>query len=132
MASDVPYGAALAEAVAAHLKSGQSIIYDHRDYCGVGLQYEEARSRFSMGPAMDGGMWSETTWTATDGRSASDEFVAWLALQSDVALHGDGNQRLTRARFLRCLPGEVVAPNSDHESRVPGRPADQRGTRNAT
>eukprot|EP00966_Prymnesium_polylepis_P022550 518696-Prymnesium_polylepis.1 len=109
MADDKPYGTALAEAVAEHLKSGHYYVYEHRDYCGVGLQYEEARSRFSMGMAMDGCMAAETTWAATDNRSATDEFVCWLAEQSDSTLHGDGNQRLTRARLLASLPGDVVA-----------------------
>ena len=113
MPDDTPYGTALAEAVAEHLKSGHYYLYKHRDYCGVGLTYEEAHSRFAMGMAMDGGMAPETTWAATDSRSATEEFVCWLAEQSDSTLHGDGwaagNQRLTRGRLLASLPGDVVA-----------------------
>eukprot|EP00966_Prymnesium_polylepis_P049748 1151450-Prymnesium_polylepis.1 len=43
------------------------------------------------------------TWT-------EEEFVAWLAHQSDESLRGDGNQRITRGRILQWLPNGVVEP----------------------
>eukprot|EP00418_Pyrodinium_bahamense_P039506 CAMPEP_0179208962 /NCGR_PEP_ID=MMETSP0796-20121207/104213_1 /TAXON_ID=73915 /ORGANISM="Pyrodinium bahamense, Strain pbaha01" /LENGTH=189 /DNA_ID=CAMNT_0020913915 /DNA_START=221 /DNA_END=790 /DNA_ORIENTATION=- len=57
-----------------------------------------------MGEAMDGCiMGPETTW------ATQSDFVTWLSEQSDSTLHGDGNQRVTRARLLGWLPDAVVA-----------------------
>eukprot|EP00747_Dinoflagellata_sp_TGD_P195262 gnl/TRDRNA2_/TRDRNA2_63653_c0_seq1.p1 gnl/TRDRNA2_/TRDRNA2_63653_c0~~gnl/TRDRNA2_/TRDRNA2_63653_c0_seq1.p1 ORF type:complete len:253 (-),score=65.61 gnl/TRDRNA2_/TRDRNA2_63653_c0_seq1:91-744(-) len=89
--------------VADHLISGSALVYNHRDYCGIGLYYSKDSEEFIMGPA-DGGaiMGAEKTW------HTKPEFVAWLSTQSDSTLYGDGNQRICRARLLEWLPSAQV------------------------
>lgn len=114
-----PYGATLAEAVADALARGHVLAYNHRDYCGMGLQYvlegaplwsasfekvAAPATEYRYGPFTDG----ELVESAGSRRFASRaDFVAWLAAQSDRSLHGldevdpffVGNQRLTRSRL---------------------------------
>jgi len=102
MSGSPRYGTALAESVAAELMTGRDMVYSHRDYCGIGLTWESATNRFRMGECMDGGVMGDLgTWT-------EEEFVAWLAQQSDESLRGDGNQRISRGRILQWLPLGVV------------------------
>ena len=106
-----PYGTELAESVAEQLIKGYRMVYRHRDYCGVGLQWESETNRFSMGAAMDGEIAPETTWSR-------EEFVPWLAKQTDRTLHGDGNQRITRARMVTWLPMQAVIPLATNDRLV--------------
>lgn len=74
-----PYGETLAEAVAAKLQAGEVLGHAHRDYCGMGLAYQDGRWRY--GELWDGVM-QETVQQWTD----RDAFVAWLASRSDASL----------------------------------------------
>ncbi len=121
---DIPYGDALAEAVADRLavkpEVGEvpGVVNNHRDYCGMGLDYApvgtrdfdgltgalgepSAVSQYRYGHVHDGNI--DKAKIGFPERSA---FVAWLARQSDRSLFGldedewsRGNQRLTRERL---------------------------------
>ena len=92
----VRYGCELAECVSEHLQSGNALVYNHRDYCGMGLCY--VNGRFIYGSVMDGCVDDEMSWWTKEA------FIAWLAEQTDSALLGDGNQRVHRRRLLEWLP----------------------------
>lgn len=107
-----PYGfdlansvASVLEAEAAKSKSGYgAMAYHHRDYCGHGLFLEDGK--FRVAEVEDGAGW-ETLLDFVN----RDEFVCWLADQSDHSLSGytgrgpfedlrqGDNQRITRARL---------------------------------
>jgi hypothetical protein len=55
MSPTVPYGFALAQAVATLLKGGHPIINNHRDYCGAGLEYIGGKFRYG-GSIYEGAM----------------------------------------------------------------------------
>ena len=98
------YGMAFAEQVANGLLKGGSIGYNHRDYCGMGLEYQDGV--FTYGEVHDGYMTyhpnSKRSW------SSKESFVEWLAEQSDASLarfeEKDswywGNQTIDRKRLL--------------------------------
>lgn len=109
------YGIAFAERVAHALQSGGSVYYRHRDYCGMGLWFEQECFCYdeiydcgphpleevkANGPARGGHVF--------ETRHA---FVGWLAQQSDHSLAGfehenpfwHENQRITRARLQEEL-----------------------------
>lgn len=100
-----PYGAALADQVADALDRGVALKYEHRDYCGMGLERGDGGYRY--GPVMDGEIYGGEVFLSRA------DFVAWLAAQSDVSLSGRenaepfvwDNQRITRARLLRAIAG---------------------------
>ena len=79
-------------------------VYSHRDYCGAGLEWTGPRQGFVLGTAYDGWLQPERSW------ADEKDFVAWLAGQSDAALHGDGNQRITRARLLEFVASSKTQP----------------------
>lgn len=104
LASDtLPFGEALATAVAGKLRTGTSIGYAHRDYCGTGLDYNEGHYRY--GEIWDGYLEPALTFTG------QQDFIIWLAAQSTESLARldddafyRGNQVITRERledFLR-------------------------------
>lgn len=96
-------GVELATKVARKLASGIDMSYRHRDDCGIGLNF--AGGKFVMGHCQDG-------YPCFDGQewSTEDEFVAWLAAQSDYALGGKpGNQRITLARLTAFLESSYSA-----------------------
>jgi len=90
-----PVGTVLARNVASKLTS-HNLMYQHRDYCGVGLIFE--KDRFSYVRVYDGD-------PVEDLKTFEDEvaFVEWLSVQTNNSLHGydeentsyRGNQRLT-------------------------------------
>ncbi|WP_205509611.1 hypothetical protein [Longitalea arenae] len=97
------YGIALAAAVAEAL-THNSIGYGHRDYCGMGLEFRDGI--YYYGELWDGFMMEPTLqWPS------KQDFVEWLAQQSDASLArleaADafywGNQTITRKRLLELL-----------------------------
>lgn len=104
LASDtLPFGDVLAGAVADKLRSGASLGYGHRDYCGMGLEYNGSSYRY-------GELW-DGLLEPTLSFDTRETFIAWLAVQSTAALARldapsfyQGNQVITRTRleaFLR-------------------------------
>ena len=102
-------GAELATRVANKLvlASGKNkgMVYQHRDYCGIGLfavcdgcppyfNYHRLGGKYVMGDCYDGFLQS-----ASQSWSTTDEFVTWLAAQSDFTLGNPGNQRITLERL---------------------------------
>ena len=95
----VPFGISIAKAVADRVENGAEYHESHRDYCGMGFFYEE--SKYIYGTVMDGFL-SERVMTF----NSKDEFINWLAIQSDDTLDGKeegafnhNNQRITRAKL---------------------------------
>ena len=75
------------------------MIYNHRDDCGIGLvavsddcpdlNYQSFRGKYVMGDCYDGYLRSDCpiqSWSTTD------EFVTWLAAQSDHTLGNHARQ----------------------------------------
>ncbi|MBK6529176.1 MAG: hypothetical protein IPF99_06195 [Deltaproteobacteria bacterium] len=98
-----PYGVALARAVAGVLRRGVAIAHQHRDYCGMGLVFDDGA--YLYGSIYDGQMQEVAARFDTER-----DFVAWLAAQTDDALAGHeappferDNQRLTRARLVAAI-----------------------------
>jgi hypothetical protein len=100
------FGMILAEKVADSLLK-YSLGYGHRDYCGMGLEYREGI--YYYGELWDGYMMEPLLkWPL------KDDFVHWLAQQSDASLARLeakepfywGNQTITRQR-LKTLVAEL-------------------------
>ena len=93
----------LATRVANKLASGKDMTKMHRDYCGIGLNFD--RGTYVMGECYDGypcgASQSSESWRSTD------EFVTWLAAQSDHALGNPGNQRITLERLTAFVSGST-------------------------
>ena len=97
--SDVPVGKDLAVKVAEALKF-RNLLYQHRDYCGVGLICED--NRFCYVRVFDG----DPVETVRDFDSQED-FIGWLSGQTNNSLCGSdeqntfyrNNQRLTLDRL---------------------------------
>lgn len=105
-----PFGRELAEQTTQKIrtaKRGSGMYYSHRDYCGMGIEYDTEKSVFNFGYCYDGYGIREVSKTfATDA-----ELIDWLAIQSNKTLSGcfaeydfyesdsfkQGNQRITRA-----------------------------------
>lgn len=93
-----PVGNELAEQVAIALQANW-LAYGHRDYCGMGLDYQEGVYRY--GEVWDGYLEEKIRFTDRD------QFIHWLANQSDASLarleDKDsfywGNQTITRQRL---------------------------------
>eukprot|EP00854_Cymbomonas_tetramitiformis_P017198 gene17198-20459_t len=104
MSSD--YGHGLASAVAKKLKT-TDCTYLHRDYCGTGFVYfSEAFYYVTVNDGYPDGYpdYSGISGRAENGNppgkwESDEEFVNWLANQSDASLCGDGNQRITKERL---------------------------------
>ena len=118
------YGTALAECVAAELMMGHPMLNSHRDYCGVGLVFDSRKNIFCMSKVSDGYPMSTMDKNKGDSVWTAEEFVPWLARQSDQTLLGDGNQRISRAWLLQRLPFELVellaesdSPNANMDGR---------------
>ena len=89
-------GAELATKVAKKLPSSKDTSYRHRDYCSIGLNSEDGK--YVMGDCQDGHPC--LVRGASQSWSTEDEFVTWLAAQSDHTL---GNQRITLERLTAFL-----------------------------
>ncbi|MCF6401970.1 hypothetical protein L3C95_03745 [Chitinophaga filiformis] len=102
-ADTIPVGIALATKVADALLHGR-IGHSHRDFCGMGLEYENGR--YNYGAVWDGGM-------DKPEQSFSDRhaFIDWLSKQSNASLANIqteeafywGNQVITRKRLEQFL-----------------------------
>jgi hypothetical protein len=104
--SDAKYGVEFATRVCQAMEAGAAVIgADHRDYCGMGLSLEAGKFRY--GEIYDG-------YPGEPGRdfAGREDFVAWLADQSDQAMRGPiiegnefsfDNQRLTRSTIEHHL-----------------------------
>ena len=105
-----PFGVELASAVADALDRGVRVTYEHRDYCGMGL--ERSGDEYHYGEVFDGYLRGDRVFL---NRAA---FVSWLAEQSDESLSGrEGalpfewdNQRITRARLLEAVARPTTVP----------------------
>lgn len=107
-----PFGAALAAQVAEGLSHGQQLMPYHRDYCGMGLECHN--HHYCYGEVWDG-RYLEPQLIF----SCAEDFVAWLASQSNKSLarleeanpwywH---NQTITRQRLLEFVqPNATIAP----------------------
>ncbi|HAT33779.1 MAG TPA: hypothetical protein DCW29_23935 [Janthinobacterium sp.] len=111
-------GAALANAVADRLQAGRALCFSHPEYCGMGLHC--ADGLFIYCEVTDGELLTQSQYLRrkTDGEAGEflafaerDQFVAWLAGQSDLSLSGldlpqewlRANQRLSLARLRAFL-----------------------------
>ncbi len=73
------YGNSLAENVAVALMNGKCICYSHREYCGMGLIYEN--EVFYYCEVTDGcNFWEQQSF------QNKKAFVSWLAKQSDYTM----------------------------------------------
>lgn len=97
----VPYGKALATSVSQKLKKAPDVYHglyhSHRDYCGLGLFYENGF--FKLTTVNDG---YGPDITVANFNSQSD-FLAWLTKENDqsMSLYGDkfNNQTITKLRL---------------------------------
>lgn len=78
LARNIPYGRELAAQVAAALEHG-ALCYNHRDYCGMGLE-KSTDGNYVYAAIWDG--WLEPVHTF----HTRESFVQWLAVQSDASL----------------------------------------------
>lgn len=103
-ADNIPFGEAIATQVAAQLDAGKSLGHTHRDYCGMGIEKDNA-GRYLYGELYDGYI---TAPTIFESRAS---FINWLARQStatlarldDVNPFFHGNQVITRERILSFI-----------------------------
>ncbi|MEC3879223.1 hypothetical protein [Parapedobacter sp. 10938] len=111
--NDESYGEPLARKVAGKLMEHPSgLFHSHRDYCGIGLYFFEGK--FTLGEVNDG-MGPHPIMLTFDGK---DEFIAWLADQSDqrmslIAAVKDNyfsfkfnNQTITKTRLRYFLEAD--------------------------
>lgn len=102
--SNEPFGKQLAIQIAELLKQGFDIYHSHRDYCGMGLWFEN-------GSYCYGDVWDAYPQTLKRHFTSEEEFVYWLGEQSDLSLCGleesdswlYNNQRITRKRLESAL-----------------------------
>jgi hypothetical protein len=102
-ADTTPIGPELAAKVADALHHG-SIGHNHRDYCGMGLEYRDGL--YCYGALWDGGM-DKPAQSFADKQA----FINWLSKQSNASLanidtdqpHYWGNQVITRDRLEQFL-----------------------------
>ena len=52
--SSIPYGTLLSTKVAQNLLAQRPILYNHRDYCGMGLAYDKDNNKYAYGSVYDG------------------------------------------------------------------------------
>jgi hypothetical protein len=106
-------GLLLANQVASALEAGGILAYSHRDYCGIGLRFVD--QVFVYGKVYDGKLPSpkEVAHLQEGGNleqrvfGSKEEFVQWLAGQTDESLSGkdlkqewlQNNQRLSISRL---------------------------------
>lgn len=104
----LPYGREFAERIADALAAGLEILYQHRDYCGMGLRMLDGQ--FCYGRVQEGYLDRQSDPNCRLFASR-EEFIDWMAEQSDLSLDGHeeaeayyrDNQRLTRERIESAL-----------------------------
>lgn len=97
------FGRELADQVAERLQS-RSFGFGHRDYCGMGLEYRNGAYYY-------GGLWDGMMDDKVQIFSTKEEFVGWLACQSDASMARLdeidafywGNQTVTRQRLQEFI-----------------------------
>jgi len=110
-------GMILATQVADRLEAGAVLAFSHRDYCGTGLRCVEGE--FIYGQVYDGRLstsaeaptWLEESDSERKVFFARDDFISWLAAQTDESLSGKklrdvwhhNNGRLTIERLQRFV-----------------------------
>jgi hypothetical protein len=114
------YGTALAESVAEELMTGRSMMNDgaiehlscdaHANMTGVGLKWDSEKNSYVMGMTLDGHFWTDISGRTCPRTWTKEEFVPWLAQQSDEMLHGNGNHGnpIHRGQILGWLGVGVV------------------------
>ncbi len=108
-----PFGKALIDKVARKLENGHKLEYDHRDYCGLGLKYDE-NQKFVLYAKWESMEDPKLTW---DNKK---DFIKFMSSQSDYSLsgaddtiaelyesslHSLNNQRITKKRLLEFVKG---------------------------
>ena len=98
------YGTALAESVAKELMTGERSMMNngaiqhlscdaHANLIGVGLKWDSEKNSYVMGMTVDGHFGDRvSTWK-------EEEFVPWLAQQSDETLHGKQSDEIGLSSF---------------------------------
>ncbi|MBU0955076.1 MAG: hypothetical protein KKI09_06585 [Spirochaetes bacterium] len=109
------YGEKLAAQVTKKLKSSYQVCYSHKEYCGIGLAYNNGTYYISR--VYDG---MPDTRTPTIYQTSSEqEFVRFLSEQSDYSMSGTmsgsilfeakeffkNNQRITREMLEKFVAG---------------------------
>lgn len=101
-------GRDLADKVAKRMLLKCDLMYDHRDYCGTGLTWEDGK--FIYGKVYEGQLREPMKMFDKE-----EEFVAWLAEQSDESLSGHDedifyrdNQRLTIGRLFGFVNSKAI------------------------
>lgn len=97
------FGRQLAEQVAERLQT-RSFGFGHREYCGMGLEYRSGAYYY-------GGLWDGMMDDKVQVFSSKEEFVVWLADQSDASMARLdeidafywGNQTVTRLRLQEFI-----------------------------
>ncbi len=93
-----PYGLALAKQVAAALSAGRSLGgHGHRDYCGLGFDYQDGHFRHVA-------VW-DVVVTQLLTFANRPEFEAWLAKQSEVSLARKDYPTITRRQLEEFVLG---------------------------
>jgi hypothetical protein len=122
MSARIAYGPELAAAVADRLEQGETLANNHPYYCGVGLRFAEGI--YVYDEVLDGHLpaveqQASAYWAEPPNQrrefGTREEFVAWLASQSDESLRGADlnpawlvdNQRITQARLEAFVRGEA-------------------------
>jgi hypothetical protein len=79
MSNKKNYGDSLAENVAVYLQNGKCLTYEHKEYCGTGLIFED--NVYYYCEVYDGSTFREIL--AFDTKK---KFVTWLAKQTDYSM----------------------------------------------
>jgi hypothetical protein len=103
---NIEVGRELAVKVAKRLKMKCDLMFDHRDYCGIGLTWQERQ--FQYGRVFDG--YKMKPLLTFDSQH---DLVDWLAAQTNKSLSGideidlsyRNNQRITIERLLAFVSG---------------------------
>lgn len=111
--ADFKIGKEMAQRVADRLRMKCDLMFSHRDYCGTGLTWVD--NTFIYGHVYDGYLQQPIKEFKKE-----QEFVNWLAEQSDYTLDGHdetdqfyrGNQRLTHTRLFGFVSSKPI-PRSE-------------------
>jgi hypothetical protein len=81
-----PYGFDFAEHVASHLIEKKQIADSHRDDCGMGFFFQEDQFIYTKVYDGAGEFWNKEESESYHAFPNRDQFVSWLAQQSDAKL----------------------------------------------
>lgn len=106
--SKAPFGKALMNQVAIKLEKGHKLEYNHRDYCGLGLKYDENK-KYVLYAKWESMEEPKLIW------ETKKSFIEYMSIQSDYSLsgadraneaiyesslHSLNNQRITKKRLM--------------------------------